>query len=566
MNLFTRVRSAWTSARASLENPSVPLSLAAFLGWLGAGEPTASGEIINVASAMQITTVYRCVRLLAESVASLPLVIYASKDDGSRQRVDHDLTWILASEPNDEMSASAFWEAFTGNMAAAGNGYAEIIRDRGGAVRGLYPLSSGITSPRRNSRTGVLEYATSSGLGSGVERVIPKENMIHCPLLGFDGLKGFNPITLARQMLGLARATEKFGSKFFGNGAFPSGIITPDPAAGSIVTDKQKADLKESWERNYGGENQRRVAVLTAPWKWQALGISPEDSQFLGTQQFTRSQIAGLFGVAPHKVGDTTRLSNNNHEQESLAFVTDTLRPYLNRIEQELERKLLPRSGPNAYSYQIEFDVSERLRGDFVTTQEGMALGRQWGWLSANDVRRQLGLNPLGSEGDVYLSPLNMVNAKQAAANTAPPPAPAPAAGQAGAELELEGATDREGRMLGLYAAQHAAGFVRAFQAAEGEPERLRAGLAPVVAGLADTAAREMPFVFWPDEMQKRIAADALEGILRRMRRSGSRFELSEQLCRGEFRRLVRAIHIQTAREGAAIQAEHEVHGGEFAL
>jgi HK97 family phage portal protein len=565
MNLLNRVRSAWTSARASLENPSVPLSLSAFLGWLGAGEPTASGEIINVANALQITTVYRCVRLLAESVASLPLVIYASKDDGSRQRVDHDLTWILASEPNDEMSASAFWEAFTGNMAAAGNGYSEIIRDRAGAVRGLYPLSSGITSPRRNTRTNALEYVTSSGLSSGTERVIQKEDMIHCPLFGFDGLKGFNPITLARQMLGLARATEKFGSKFFGNGAFPSGIITPDPAAGSIVTDKQKADLKESWERNYGGDNQRRVAVLTAPWKWQALGISPEDSQFLGTQQFTRSQIAGLFGVAPHKVGDTTRLSNNNHEQESLAFVTDTLRPYLNRIEQELERKLLPRSGPNAYSYQIEFDVSERLRGDFVTTQEGMALGRQWGWLSANDVRRQLGLNPLGSDGDVYLSPLNMVNAKQAA-ETAPPPAPAPAAGQAGAELELEGATDHEGRVLGLYAAQHAAGFVRAFQAAEGEPERLRAGLAPVVAGLADTAAREMPFIFWPDETQKHIAADALEGILRRMRRAGPRFELSEQLCRGEFRRLVRAIHIQTAREGAAIQAEHEVRGGEFAL
>lgn len=559
MSLLSRVRGRvqqWANARASLENPSVPLSLAAFLGWLGAGEPTASGEIINVASAMQITTVYRCVRLLAESVASLPLVIYATKEDGARIRVDHDLTWLLASEPNDEMSAAAFWEAFVGNMAAAGNGYAEIIRDRGGAARGLYPLSSATTSPRRNSHTGELEYATSSGLNVGTERVIDKADMIHCPLLGFDGLKGMNPITLARQMLGLAKATERFGSKFFGNGAFPSGILTPD--VGTVVTDKQRADLKESWERNYGGDNQRRVAVLTAAWKWQALGISPEDSQFLGTQQFTRSQIAGLFGVAPHKVGDTTRLSNNNHEQESLAFVTDTLRPYLNRIEQELERKLLPRSGPNAYTYQIEFDVSERLRGDFVTTQQGMALGRQWGWLSANDVRKQMGLNPIGAEGDVYLSPLNMIDAKQTGNQMPPAIGQAPAPAGAGQEADQD-----EGRMLGHYAAAHAGGFVRAFRSANGEPDRLREGLESVVAGLADTAAREHPFIFWPDETQKRIATEALDSVVRRVRRSstGGRFALSEQFCREEFRRLVRSIHIHTARESAAIQAEREVRG-----
>jgi HK97 family phage portal protein len=555
MKFMSRIRE-WMSARASLENPSVPLSLAAFLGWLGAGEPTASGEIINVASALQITTVYRCVRLLAESVASLPIVIYASKESGGRARVDHDLTWILSNEPNDEMSAATFWEAFTGNMAATGNGYAEILRTRGGSIVGLYPLSSGVTTPRRNTQTNELEYVTNV---DGRERVISKSDMIHCPLLGFDGLKGFNPITLARQMLGVAKATEKFGAKFFGNGAFPSGILAPD--AGSVITDKQKADLKESWERNYGGDNQRRVAVLTAPWKWQALGISPEDSQFLGTQQFTRSQIAGLFGVAPHKVGDTTRLSNNNHEQESLAFVTDTLRPYLNRIEQELERKLLPRSGPNAYTLQIEFDVSERLRGDFVTTQEGMALGRQWGWLSANDVRRGMNLNPIGAEGDVYLSPLNMIDARKIDEQGAPTPA-APAAGLAAAELDSE-----EGRMLGRYAAQHGAGFVRAFRAANGDVERLRAGLVSVAAGLADAAAREHPFIFWPDETQQRIAGEGLEGSLRRVRRRsvGNQFHLSEQFCREEFRRLVRSIHIQTAREGAAIQAEQEVRGeGDF--
>jgi HK97 family phage portal protein len=545
-------------ARASLENPSVPLSLASFFGWLGAGEPTASGEVINVATAMQITTVYRCVRLIAESVASLPLVVYEVTDGGSRQRVDHDLTWVLNNEPNDEMAAPAFWEAYTGNMAAAGNGYAEIMRDNGGQAVGLYPLASGVTTPRRNAAGG-LEYMTTSGMPAGRERVIRKEDVIHSPLLGFDGLKGFNPITLARQMLGLARATEKFGARFFGNGAFPSGILSPEP--GNNITPKQKDDFKDSWERNYGGENQRRVAVMTAAWKWQAIGISPEDSQFIGTQQFTRSQIAGLFGVPPHKVGDMARASNNNHEQESLSFVTDTMRPYTNRIEKELLRKLMPRVGPKAYRYVIEFDYSERLKGDFMTTQEGLALGRQWGYLSANDCRRTMGMNAIGAEGDIYLSPLNMIDARQV--ENQPPP---DAGGADDGKQLPAAASDQEEkglRVLGRYAAQHGRAFVGAFRGARGQVAGLRAELSPVVAAIADRAARDYPFTLWPDGTIERIAGDALESLMRRMGHAGASFELSEQLCRDEFRRVVRSVHIHAARESAAIEADRELGGRE---
>ncbi|HKD60537.1 MAG TPA: phage portal protein [Terracidiphilus sp.] len=549
MGILQRVGRAFTNLRASIENPSVPLSLASFLAWLGTGEPTASGEIINVASAMQITTVYACVRGIAEGCA-LPLVVEEIRDDGSRERVDHDLAWTLNNAPNDEMNGATFWESYFGNMAAAGNAYAEILRDNYGRAAGVYPLSSHSTRPRRNESSGKLEFVTKV---DNRERVIQSDDMLFNPLFCFDGLMGLNPIAQARQMLGLARATEKFGARFFGNGAYPGGILSPEP--GNIVDDKQKANLKESWERNYGGDNARRVAVMTAPWKWQAIGITPEDSQFIGTQQFTRTQIAALFNMPPHKVGDTSRLSNNNHEQQQLSFVTDTLRPYLNRAEKELTRKLLPTAGSKAYRLAIRFDVSERLRGDFTTMQEGYALGRQWGWLSANDVRRDMGMQPIGAEGDIFLSPLNMLDARAVESTPAPQPAKSKQLG----EGETEG-TDAERSMLGRYAQNHARGFVQAFRLAGGDLEQLRQGLAPAIRGIADEAAREHAFTFWPDGAQERIAGDAIDGVVRRMRRAGlATIGVSEQLCRDEFRRVVRAVHINTARESAAITAEAQV-------
>jgi len=533
--------------RTSLENPSVPLSLASFLGWLGAGEPTASGEIINVQSALQVTDFYIGIRCITESVSSLPLVIYEVQNDGTKERVDHDLTWILANEPNDEMAAPPFWESQVGAMACAGNSYAEIIRDNGNRIRGLYPLSPGVTEPRRNTKTGVLEYATRSGMSDGRERIIAKEDMVHCPLFSFDGLKGFSPVTLARQTLGLARAAEKFGGKFFGNGAVPLQLLTPE--VGNTVTEPQRAALKESFERGFGGENQLRTAVLTGAWKLQAMGLSPEDCQFILTQSFTRSRIAGLLRVPPHMIGDTTRLSNNNHENQTLQFVTDCLRPYLNRIEKELVRKLMPRSGPKAYQYVIEFDVTERQRGDFVTTQQGFALGRQWGWLSANDVRRALGMNPGGPELDIYLSPLNMLDANQV---LNPPDEP---------ENDAAGAALDEGQraILARYVVRYGKPFVEAFRRAGTDLDRVAAELRPVVTSIADGSIHHDPFSLRDDDAAGRIAADAVAAVIRRLKKRGPAWVFSERLCRDEFCRVVRAVHIHSARQSAATKAEREL-------
>jgi len=559
--LFGRGRgSAPNEARTSLENPSVPLSLASFLGWLGAGEPTASGEIVNVQTALQVTDFYIGVRYLAQAISSLPLVIYEVKADGSKERVDHDLTWLIATEPNDEMSAPSFWESQIGAMACAGNSYAEIIRDFGGRCRGLYPLSPGVTEPRRNNKTGVLEYVTRAGMESGRERVIQKEDMIHCPLFSFDGLKGFSPVTMARQTLGLARASEKFGARFFGNGAVPLQMLTPE--AGNIVTPTQAASIKESFERSFGGENALRTAVLTGAWKLQAMGLSPEDCQFILTQQFTRSRIAGLLGLPPHVLGDTTRLSNNNHENQTLQLVTDTFRPYCNRIEKELLRKLMPRTGPKAYSYIVEFDFTERQRGDFVTTQQGFALGRQWGWLSANDVRRALGMNPGGAELDIFLSPLNMLDAKQV---LNPPEDPPKGTGDPlddgqGADPASDPEPDANERtVLARYVARYGKQFVDAFHRAGSDLAKLAAELGPVVISIADGAIHADPFGVRDDGAAAAISGEVVGAVIRRLKKRGAAWVFSEQLCRDEFRRVIRAVHIQSARQNAVTIAVLEL-------
>ncbi len=551
-------------SRASLDNPAVPLSLASFLGWLGGGEPTASGEVINVASALQISDVYACARVITEAVGSLSMGVFEVHPNGAREKVDHDLNWILAVEPNDEMSAPTVWEAYSGAMALAGNGYAEILRDGAGRSAGLYPLNPGITSPHRDARTGQLVYRTTSGMDSGRDRIIAAENIVHCPLFSLDGIKGLSPITMARQMLGLAKAAEKFGAKFFGNGAYPGGLLTPETGS---ATAEQKANLKESWERNYGGDNARRVAVLNSQWKWQAIGLSPEDSQFLGTQQYTRTRIAALFRISPHMIGDTTRLSGTNAGELNLDFMVNTLRPYLNRIEKELNRKLLPRVGRKAYKLEIRYDVSERMRGDFATTMNGIAVARQWGLFTINDGRRQLGLNPIGAEGDVCMVPVNMQAAERLLdtepiadqpldPSTDPPALPAPKKSAAEEDDDLD--TEPQRTALGRYAVQFGMPFAEALRSAGGDIDALN--LRTLLGGIADRAAQEHPFTAWPDGVVEKVAADAHQGVLRRLQRRGLPVDPAPAYCRDEFRRAVRSIHIQIARECGAIEAEREVN------
>lgn len=259
---------------------------------------------------------------------------------------------------------------------------------------------------------GMLAYRTRQGvnhkLGNGVEnnwRVIEAKNILHFKLFSLDGIRGLSPITLARQALGLTRAAEKFGARFFGNGSKPGGVLT-----GPQDTDEKLLRLaQDSWEAAQGGSNQGRTAVLPGQWKYEQIGLSPEDSQFLATRAFQRAEIAAMFRVPSHMVGDTSKISNNSYEQMNMSFVNDTLRPIIIRVEAELNRKLVPQVGSKANKYFVQFDISQRLRADHEATIKGVATGRQWSLMTVDEGRVSIGLEPIGDNS--RLAPINMMNA-----------------------------------------------------------------------------------------------------------------------------------------------------------
>lgn len=398
-------------AAPNLNNPAVPLGGVGF-GWayeMGGGNATVAGETINDDVAMRITTVYACIRVISQSIASLPCILYERVKDGSKEATNNPLHYLLSVAPNVEMSAHKFWGVVLTQLHITGNSYVQITRNKAGQVAELYPLSPTATEPYRDS-AGVLGYRTRQGQHDGNYKLLRAEEVLHFSLLCSDGVLGMSPIKQAREALGLTRAAKKSGSKLFGNGARPGGLLT-----GPInLTIEQTKQSKESWESAHGGSNQGGTAVLPGDWSYTPMTLSPEDSQFIQLRGFQRTEIAALYGVPPNMVGDNTRLSNSNHEQQSLSFVIDTLRPVISTLEGEINRKLLPTTGRKAGAYYAQFDLSERLRGDFATQTKGYALGKQWGWYSTNDIRRKLGENTLDDpSADVYMYPVNMANAEQ---------------------------------------------------------------------------------------------------------------------------------------------------------
>jgi hypothetical protein len=319
---------------------------------------------------------------------------------------------------------------------------------------------------------------------------------------------------------------------------------------------------RESWERTQGGENQGRTAVLPGQWKYEKLGATPEECQFLATRMFQRDEIAALFRIPPHMVGDTTRLSGANHENMSLQFVTDTLRPYLCRIEKEVVRKLLPRQNGKASKFFVSFDVSERLRGDFATTQAGYATGRQWGWYNGNEVRAKLGENAGGPELDVYYAPVNMQDAKRLldteSLQDQPIAGALPVDPNAKPGDDPEQPTPGERGMLG----QYRAAFILQFRAAidsvltreKVDAEAIATVFRTPLEALAKRALEYHGAL--PDEIDAQFAGVVADQLKAMGKRSAKWDGLTaEDLARTEFLKVVRSIHINASRELAAGKA-----------
>lgn len=377
---------------------------------------TTSGKTVTERSAMQMTAVYSCVRILSEAVAGLPLHLYKYTDSGGKaMALDHPLYHLLHDEPNPEMSSFVFRETLMTHLLLWGNAYAQIIRNGKNEIVALYPLMPNKMSVDRDEG-GRLYYTYYRGSDEAIKNkefavtLLPSD-VLHIPGLGFDGLVGYSPIAMAKNAIGMAIACEEYGAKFFANGAAPGGVLEHP----GTIKDPQR--VRESWQSTFGGSgNANKIAVLEEGMKYTPIGISPEQAQFLETRKFQINEIARIFRVPPHMVGDLEKSSFSNIEQQSLEFVKYTLDPWVIRWEQSIQRALLSQ-GEKA-EYFVKFNLEGLLRGDYQSRMNGYAIGRQNGWMSANDIRELENLDriPEKDGGDLYLINGNMLPLKNAGA------------------------------------------------------------------------------------------------------------------------------------------------------
>jgi len=371
-------------------------------GWSFLFGGTTSGKAVNERTAMQTSAVYACVRILAESVAGLPLHVYERTANGSKStKPSHPLYRLLHDEPNREMTSFVFRETLMSHLLLWGNAYAQIIRDGRGFPITLYPLLPDRMAVDRNE-SGELVYTYQSDKGQVKLR---RENVLHIPGLGFDGLIGYSPIAMAKNAVGLALATEDYGATFFANGANPGGVLEHP----GVIKPEQADRLRESWQSQFGGANAHKVAVLEEGLKFHQMSIPPEQAQFLETRKFQINEIARIFRVPPHMVGDLEKSSFSNIEQQSLEFVKYTLDPWVVRWEQSLQQALiLPSEKATIF---IKFNLDGLLRGDYQSRMQGYSTGIQNGFMSVNDVRGLEDMNLLTAEegGDLHFVNGNMV-------------------------------------------------------------------------------------------------------------------------------------------------------------
>ena len=362
-----------------------------------------SGEQVDEKSAMQIATVYACVRLLAESVAQLPLHLYkCTDDDGQEKAKGHPLYKILYREPNPEMTSFSFWEVMMTHLLLWGNAYAQVVRDGRNGILGLYPLLPENVEIDRTEK-GELYYIyhayTDEKPGEINKDVnFRRDEILHIPGLGFNGLVGFSPIAMMKNALGTNIAVEKYGSSFFKNNGQPLGVLVHP----GVLKDPQK--IRDNWMDTYGGPNNaHKIALLEEGMQYKAISLPPEDSQFLSTREFGVEEICRIFRVPPHMVQDLKRATFSNIEHQAIDYVVHTLDPWLVRIEKAIVKDLLVEEEKD--DYFPKFNVDGLLRGDYKSRMDGYSVGISTGIISPNEARRKENMPPLPEEegGDFHI-------------------------------------------------------------------------------------------------------------------------------------------------------------------
>lgn len=430
-------RRSMAETRTSLENPQTPLSYPAeWLLDIFNGGRTDSGIRVSEMTALQVSTVFACVMLISKSIACLPLGVYeriVGKDKRMAKRLawEHDAFDLLRKEPNDEMSSMTLRKTLQAHALLWGNCYAEIQRDNGNRPVAIWPRNPARTRPVRATidtrlaggtvKAGRLFYKTTEGMDEvsyddspensiGPERSILADDIIHVQGLALDGRLGQSVVQLSRQAIGLSLAAEKFGSKLFANGAIAQQVLKHP----GKLSQTARETLKRSWQEAQGGENVHRTAVLEEGMDVSQISFDPDKTQVLQTRAFQQGEVCAVFGVPPHMVGNSEKSNRANTEQLGLEYVTFCIKPWCTQFEQEFDRKLFPNMGRTANKFFVLHDTRQLTMPDAASRESFYASGKQWGYLSTNDIREMEHMNPVDDpSADAYWMPINMQDAAE---------------------------------------------------------------------------------------------------------------------------------------------------------
>lgn len=381
--------------RSTTSNPSQW-----FVDWVGGGSQTSSGAKVSQLTAMQYTPFWASVRIISGTLAFLPFIVYRREEDGKVRVPTHPAFKLLHDRANEFIDALTLKETLQAHALTYGNGFAEIQRNGAGRPIALWPLLPNRVW-RRIGDDGKPFYELRMPKGETV--LLDDLNVLHIKGLGFDGYTGYDVVAMQKEAIGYGIAVKAYAGRFFSGDATPGGVLEHPQS----LSEKALKNLYASWNNRHQGLNSsQRLQILEEGMKYTPVGVNPKDSQSLEVQKYTVDDCARIFNIPPHKLGSMDRATFSNIEEQNLDFVSSTMMYWFSTWEAECDYKLFVPSERGRLFCEIL--AEGLLRGKAEQRNKGYAAGRQWGWLSVNDIRRRENLNGIGPEGDIYLEPLNM--------------------------------------------------------------------------------------------------------------------------------------------------------------
>lgn len=383
--------------------------------WGALLNPTSAGIDVTPETAKRFSALFACIKIPSETLGSIPIFGYKRLPNRGKEIIPEDRIYkLLRLRPNRWQTSAMFRQQMFAHALSWGNGFARIRRDRAGLPNELQPIHPSLVETKvaygvEGLPDGTVYYKVATP--SGATEIVRKRDMFHLVGITDDGITGYSPIAALRESVGLGVAAETFGASFFGNGATPAAVIEYE----GVIGENEREAFRQSINKLYKGPRKAgQVAILDQKMKWKPIGIPVKDAQYIELRRFQVEEIARVYRVPLYKLQDHTHSTFSNVEHLAIEFVTDCLLPWAKRFEEAVLRDLFNDEATiEEYSDErfVEFLFDGLLRGDIQTRYGAYATARQWGWLSINDIRRFENMNPIGPDGDIYLTPLNMIPA-----------------------------------------------------------------------------------------------------------------------------------------------------------